>query len=453
MARIWRSARMTGRRLAVVLCGATLLWAWRGAGQEPGQLELPPAEEPEAPALPAPAATNLAAGMAGTNVADSPYPHLEVLAEAIVQVKKHYVEEKTYKEIVYGALHGMLQSLDPHSSFLEADEYSELQDDTAGRFSGVGIHIGVKNGVLTVIAPIEDTPAYRAGIQSGDVILEIDDRKTFGLSLRDAVKQMRGAKGSKVTLTIQRQDSERSQTVEIIRDDIKVPSVKGARLIGDGIGYVRITEFTAPTAALLQTALTNLLAQKMDALVLDLRNNPGGLLQAAVDVSQKFLKTGDLIVTTRGRNEGQEEVRHAGGAGHYLGFPMAVLVNGGSASASEIVAGALQDNRRAILVGDTTFGKGSVQSLLPLSNDRRSALRLTVARYYTPGGRMIHDKGIDPDIPVYVPPEEWRKVQAQRTQAENPALFTEAEKTRYADVVDRQLQRAVDVLQGLKIFK
>jgi len=385
---------------------------------------------------------------------DSPYAQLEIFTESLLHIKKRYVDEKTYKEIIYGALHGMLEKLDQHSAFLEREEYSELQDDTAGKFSGIGIHIGIKNGVLTIIAPIEDTPGFRAGLQSGDAIVEIDGQKTAGITLREAVKRMRGPKGTRVTLTIRRQDEEMARKVEIIRDDIVVPSVKGARIIADGVGYVRVTQFTEPTAEHLRQAITNLLTQKMEALVLDLRSNPGGLLKSAIEVAQLFLRKDDLIVTTRGRKGVTEEVQtRAGGQWHFVDFPMVVLVNGGSASASEIVAGALRDNRRAILLGTTTFGKGSVQSLIPLSSDQKSALRLTVARYYTPNGRQIHEKGIDPDIPVYVTPEEWRKVQIRRAHLENPEIFSEEEKKQYAEVVDRQLQRAVDLLQALKIFR
>jgi len=351
-------------------------------------------------------------------------------------------------------MHGMLQALDPHSAFLEEPEYKEMQDDTSGKFSGIGIHIGAKNGLLTVIAPIEDTPAFRAGLQSGDFIEEIDGTKTVGLALRDAIRKMRGEKGSKVVLTIRRQGEEGARKVEIIRDDISVPSVKGTRIIADGVGYIRVTQFAQPTAAKLQEAVTNLLATNMTALVLDLRSNPGGLLTSAIDVGSLFLEKGGLIVTTRGRAGVQDEVRSvAGGAVHGTGFPMVVLVNGGSASASEIVAGALQDHRRAVLIGDTTFGKASVQSLLPMESAPKCAIRLTVAHYYTPSGRQIHDKGIDPDIPVYVTPEEWRKVQIRRAHIENPEIFSAEEKKTVEDAVDRPLQRAVDLLRALRIFK
>jgi len=382
------------------------------------------------------------------------YKQMEVLTEVILQIRHRYADEKDYEEIMRGAIQGMLQSLDPHSAYLEQQEFKEMQDDTAGKFSGIGINIGVKNGLLTIIAPIEDTPGFRAGLQSGDYIEEIDAQKTMGLTMRDAVRKMRGERGTKVTLTIRRVGQEGTRRVEIIRDDINVPSVKGGRILEDGVGYVRITQFAQPTAELLRTAVTNLLAKDMKALVLDLRSNPGGLLTSAIEVGSLFLKKGDLIVTTRGRPGVQPEIRNtAGGDLHFTEFPMAVLVNGGSASASEIVAGALQDHRRAALIGDTTFGKASVQSLIPLESAPRCAIRLTVAHYYTPSGRQIHDKGIDPDLPIYLTPEEWRRVQIRRSHLESPELFTAEERKPYEDAVDRPLQRAVDLLQALRIFK
>ena len=382
------------------------------------------------------------------------YERMELFTEALLHIKEHYVEERTFEEISSGALHGMLHALDPHSLFLEPEEYSDMKENTSGKFSGIGIHIGMRDRVLTVISPIEDTPAFKKGLQSGDRILEIEGVKTMGISLREAVNKLRGEKGTKVTITIQRNGEDQTREVEIVRDDITVPSVKGARIIRDGIGYVRITQFATPSAEALSEALAELQAEGMDALVLDVRSNPGGLLRSAIDVSEQFLSKGDLIVMTRGRPGVHDEVEtRADGTSLYTDIPIAVLVNAGSASASEIVAGALHDNGRAVVVGDTTFGKGSVQSVIPLTSDKRSALRLTIARYYTPSGRVIQDKGIDPDIRVYVTPEEWRKIRTRRAHIENPSLYTDEEKENYADVVDPQLRRAVDVLQAVKIFR
>lgn len=385
---------------------------------------------------------------------DAAYDQIEVLTEIMLHVRKFYVEEKSYKDITAGALHGMLQSLDPHSDFLDESGFKNLQDDTLGKFSGIGIHIGVRDGLLTVIAPIEDTPAFRAGIQSRDRILAINGEKTMTMTMGDAVKRLRGDKGTKVTITVMRQGEDEPRDVDIVRDDIEVPSVKGHRILKDGIGYLRITQFSVPTAAMVQEALDKLTEQKMNALVLDLRHNPGGLLKSAIEIAEKFLQKDALIVTTRGRPGVSEEVKNrAAGDRHYLDFPIVVLVDGGSASASEIVAGALQDHKRAVLIGETTFGKGSVQSVIQLKPAGQLAIRLTTALYYTPSGRQINDKGIEPDIPVHLSPQEWQKVQMRRAQEESPNLFTDEEKKPYNDVVDPQLQRAQDLLQALKIFK
>ncbi len=387
------------------------------------------------------------------------FEKMQLLAEVMLQIRQNYVDEdKTgFKELMYGALRGMLQSLDPHSQFMDPDMFNDMKSDTAGEFGGVGIVIGHRDGVLTVIAPMEDTPAFRAGILHGDKIVEIDAESTETLSLQDAVKRMRGEPGTKVKLKILRVNPQEIKEVEIIRAVIKVDSVKDARMLDDGIGYVRITQFNEPTADALQIAMETLLKQQMRALVLDLRNNPGGLLSSAVEVSQKFLESGAKIVTTRGRQKAMTQTQYAArGRHHYLDFPMAILVNGGSASASEIVAGALQDARRAVLVGERTFGKGSVQSVVPMPDG--SAIRLTTAKYYTPNERMIHEKGIDPDIIVPLSGEDWFKILAQRSREE----YGEAAPTNSLPqamvqpaqdkVTDAQLERAVDVLKGIMLF-
>lgn len=415
---------------------------------------------PAADAAPADAA--VPADDADTNVTDvatvldedSAYPHVELLARAMLQIRKYYVEEKSYKDITYGAIHGMLQGLDEHSSFLEAEDYEEMQEDTSGKFSGIGVTIGASDGVLTVIAPIEDTPAYRAGLQTGDRIIEIDGEKTTGVTLRDAVKKLRGDPGTKVTITVQSADGDEQRTVEIVRDDIVVPSVKGVRIVRDGVGYIRLTQFAKPTTNDLQLALDELAGQGMNALVLDLRGNPGGLLSAAVGVAEKFLEKGDVIVTTRGRPGVQDEiVTRAGGDVHLTKFPMVILVNGGSASASEIVAGALKDHHRAVLVGTRTFGKASVQSVIPINEEENVAVRLTIAYYYTPSGALIHKVGIMPDIEIELSPAMWRQVLVHRAHTETPELFSEEAREETADVVDIQLERAVDLLQGIRIFQ
>ena len=383
------------------------------------------------------------------------YDKIELMTEVIMHIRKHYVTEQTYEEIVYGALHGMLQRMDPHSDFLEPAAYSDMQEDTAGKFGGIGIHIGISDGVLTVIAPIEDTPAYRAGLMGGDRIMKIEGKRTRGMSLREAVDKLRGVPGTEVTITIQPATGGAMRDATMVRDEIKVPSVKGTRILRDNIGYIRITQFAQPTAESLQAALEELVGQDMQGLVLDLRNNPGGLLTSAIEVSQKFLKKGRPIVSTRGRPGVHRETENeARGPHHYTDFPMAVLVNGGSASASEIVAGALQDNKRAVLVGQQTFGKGSVQSVVRLKPDGKSAIRLTTAYYYTPSGRLIHDVGIEPDIVVEVSPLEWRDVQLKRAREENPDFFVSEEEAPKSleDVVDVPLQRALDILVAMRIL-
>jgi carboxyl-terminal processing protease len=397
------------------------------------------------------------AAAADTNVqdsAESAYSQMELLTEMLIQVKKHYVEERTYEELIEGALKGMLHSLDPHSAFMDADEYADMKSDTRGEYGGIGIHIGMRDGILTVIAPIEDTPGFRAGLQSGDKIVGIDNERTMGLTMREAVSRLRGPKGEKVILSILGEDDSEPRDVEVVRDVIEVPCVKGGRIVRDGIAYVRITQFAAPTTEMLHKALKELEGEGMKALVLDLRSNPGGLLKESVRVSETFLKRGALVVSTKGREGVTETVdRKAVGSLRYLDIPIAVLINGGSASASEIVAGALQDHHRAILVGQTSYGKGSVQSIIGSRVDGKSAVRLTTALYYTPSGRLIHEVGIDPDVPVYLGREEWRKVQIRRAHLENPEVYKDEEKADYLDVVDRQLDRAVDLLQAIMIFE
>jgi carboxyl-terminal processing protease len=399
------------------------------------------------------AAAELDAGIR-TEDPSSAYDEMELLAEVMLLIKKHYVEPRTYETITEGALQGMLSALDPHSGYLNSEDYSAIREDTSGTFSGIGIHVGMRDGMLTIIAPIEDTPGFYAGLQAGDRILRVDGEKTGGMALREAVNRMRGPKGETVTLTIGRANADEPIEVEIVRDDVEVPSVKGARMVRDGVGYVRITQFAEPTAEMLQAKLAMLATNGMTALVLDLRNNPGGLLRSAIDVAQVFLEKGALVVTTRGRATVLDAVRlEARGEMHQVDYPVAVLVNQGSASASEIVAGALQDHRRAVLIGDTTFGKASVQSVIRLRADDTAAVRMTTAHYYTPAGREIHEKGIDPDIPIPLSMEEWRRVLVRRMHIESPDMFPEDEIAAYADVVDRQLERAIDLLTALTIFR
>jgi carboxyl-terminal processing protease len=326
------------------------------------------------------------------------YESLEAFSNILSIVKKNYVEDIETKTLVNGAINGMLTSLDPHSAYLTPELYKDLQSDTQGRFGGLGIEITVKGGILTVVSPIEDTPAAKAGIKPGDQIFKIEDEFTKDMSLVDAVKKMRGLRGTKINLTIRREGANELLDFTLVRDIIRVQSVR-SRTLEPGYGYVRLAQFQERSDRDLQRALEKIVAEKtgLKGLVLDLRNNPGGLLTQAVRVSDMFLDSG-LIVYTEGRIEAQKQKYFAQKDGTSQEYPIVVLVNGGSASASEIVAGALQDHKRAVVLGTKTFGKGSVQTILPL--DDNSALRLTTARYFTPKGRSIQATGIVPDIIV-----------------------------------------------------
>ncbi|MCX7965870.1 MAG: S41 family peptidase [Syntrophorhabdaceae bacterium] len=328
------------------------------------------------------------------------YEYLKTFSDVIDLIKRNYVEDVKDKDIIYAAIKGMLESLDPHSSFLTPDMYKDMQTETKGEFGGIGIEITIKDGFPTVITPIEDTPAYKAGLKSGDNIIKIDGKITKNMSLVDVVKMIRGQKGKPVTLTIMREGFTAPKDFTIVRDIIVTKSVK-FRLLEDGFGYIRITQFQEKTSKDLDNAIIELVKANKDkslkGIVLDLRNDPGGLLEQAVEVSDKFLKEG-MIVYIEGRKKEDRMTFHAEKKkGDYEG-PLVVLVNEGSASASEIVAGALQDHKRAIIVGQKTFGKGSVQTILPLGDG--SAVKLTTAKYYTPKGRSIQAEGITPDIIV-----------------------------------------------------
>jgi carboxyl-terminal processing protease len=420
------------------------------------------------------------AGHGVTNVSAVPrqdYESLETFTNILSIVKKNYVEDVETKTLVNGAINGMLNSLDPHSAFLTPELYKELQMDTQGRFGGLGIEITIKNGVLTVVSPIEDTPAARAGIKPGDMIFKIEDEFTKDMTLVDAVKKMRGPKGSKITISIKREGISELITVPLVRDTIRVQSVR-SRVLEEGYGYIRLAQFQERSDRDLQRALEKFAAEKggIKGLVLDLRNNPGGLLTQAVRIADFFLDSG-MIVYTEGRIEAQKQKYFAQKEGSWMDFPMVVLVNGGSASASEIVAGALQDHKRAVVLGTKTFGKGSVQTILPL--DDSSALRLTTARYFTPKGRSIQASGIVPDIVMEnTPPQEGKADEKRRpslreenlpgrlpnqqtpSQPEQEPGEKEKEKEKAVPSAgeeagdnDAQLKRALDLLKSWDVFK
>ena len=334
---------------------------------------------------------------ADTASAALPVDEIRTFAEVFAKVKNDYVEEIEDVSLLENAIKGLLEGLDPHSSYLDKDAYQDLQTGTAGRFGGLGIEVGMEDGFIKVISPIDDTPAAKAGLQAGDLIIRLDETPVKGLSLNEAVTRMRGNPGTDITLTVIREGEEKPLRLSITRDIIKVRSVR-ARTLEPGFGYLRISHFQARTAEDARTSIQTLKqenAGKLQGLVLDLRNNPGGILSAAVGVSDLFLEEG-LIVYTEGRIDDSKLQFNAKPADILDDAPIVALVNAGSASASEIVAGALQDHKRAVIMGQRTFGKGSVQTVLPISND--TALKLTTARYFTPSGRSIQVSGIEPDV-------------------------------------------------------
>ncbi|MBU1236871.1 MAG: S41 family peptidase [Gammaproteobacteria bacterium] len=347
-----------------------------------------------------------------------PVEELRTFADVFGAIKQGYVEPVEDKKLITYAIGGMLANLDPHSAYLDAEAYKELQVSTQGEFGGLGIEVGMEDGFVKVVAPIEDTPAYRAGIKAGDLIIKLDDTSVKGMTLSDAVKRMRGKPKTSIKLTVARKGETKPLEFVIVRDKIKVQSVK-SKTIEPGYGYVRITQFQEETAVDLARHVEKLYKDKsakgepLKGMVLDLRNDPGGLLHGAIGVAAAFLPADTLITSTNGRTEDAQHQYHASTEDYLRGrrtdflkdlpagiktVPLVVLVNGGSASASEIVAGALQDHKRAVIVGTQTFGKGSVQTVIPLSNN--TAVKLTTARYYTPSGRSIQAKGIEPDVVV-----------------------------------------------------
>ena len=393
--------------------------------------------------------------------AEEGYEELKVFTEALSLIRKNYVEDVKPKDLIYGAIKGMLSSLDPHSAFMTPDQYKEMQVDTKGEFGGLGIQIGSKDGMLTVIAPLEDTPAYKAGIKAGDKIIKINGEFTKDMGLHDAVSKMRGVPGTAVKITIMREGWKDTKEFTITREIIKIKSVK-YKLLDDGIGYVKITQFQEQTSSDLSAAMDNLTKQKVSALILDLRNNPGGLLNSAVDVSSQFLPSGKLVVFIKDRKGDKIEYKSNR---HKTEFelPMIVIVNQGSASASEIVAGALKDWNKAVLVGTQTFGKGSVQSVVPLGDG--SALRLTTARYYTPKGTSIQSTGITPDImvkPELKDGEKTRPVIREKDLEKHLKNEESEDKSLDSDEMipieidekdDLQLQKAIDLLKTWRVFK
>jgi carboxyl-terminal processing protease len=386
---------------------------------------------------------------------DAGYANLTVFTRALQLIRQDYVDANKigYRDLTYSALRGMLGSLDPHSQFMEPTDFRDMQDETRSEFGGLGIVVSTKDGVLTVVSPMEDSPGFRAGISPGDQILRINGTTTEKMSLQDAINLLRGDPGQKVTLTIFRPSTKETRDYLLQREIIKVASVKDAKILDQSvtgnfkIGYVRITQFNEPTAQELDQKLNELQAHGMQALIVDLRYNPGGLLTSAVDVSGLFLPPKTMVVYTEGRDASQRrEYYTSKNAKQRPSFPMVLLVNSGSASGSEILAGALKDLNRAILVGETTFGKGSVQSVIQLPDG--AALRLTTAKYYTPGKQVIHEKGVTPNIKASLTADQERALLLRHRDG----LLSPDEQRFVNDQKDPQLDRAVDALKGAMIY-
>ena len=402
--------------------------------------------------------------LAGPKESFERYEKLKIFTDVLAYVERNYVEPVDAEKLIYGAIQGMLQTLDPHSSFMPPDVYKELQVETKGSFEGLGIEITTREGVLTVVSPIDDTPAFRAGLKAGDQIIKINGESTKDMTLMEAIKRLRGPRGTHVTISLLRKGWTELKDFTLTRDVIPIQSVKYERL-PDGIGYVRIKSFQEATSQDLEKALRDLESNAggIKGLILDLRNDPGGLLPQAIEVADKFIAQG-VIVSTEGRHEKKQYTAHPEGT--RTQFPMVVLVNGGSASASEIVAGALQDHKRALILGSPTFGKGSVQSIYgPLEDG--SGLRLTVALYYTPNGHNIQAKGIVPD--VRVEEDEWEYKSPSKRVVREKDLTGHLEKEKEAkktpptegqamglseeQAKDVQLVRAFELLKGWHVFR
>jgi carboxyl-terminal processing protease len=387
---------------------------------------------------------------------EDPYPHLKLFSVVLEKVRQDYVDgsKVSYPDLIQSALKGMLSTLDPHSEFMDTNKFTELKKETEGQFGGVGLVISIRDNWVTVVAPMDGTPGFKAGILPGDRIIRIEGKSTERMSSQDAVTRLRGEPGTKVTLTVERPSTGQSRDYTLTREEISVPTVKDVdgrsdfKLSENNIGYVQVLQFGEQTSSDLADALRKLKKQGMKSLILDLRGNPGGLLDQAVEVVQMFVPRGTLIVTTEGRGSTPKTEHSAKGGEKFESLPIVVLVNNGSASAAEIVSGALQDlttqgRCRAIIVGEQTFGKGSVQSILPLPNG--TALRLTTAKYYTPSHKVIHERGITPDILVPMTDEQELEWAMRRSSGV-------AEPGAASPARDPQLERAFDVLKAISLY-
>ncbi len=386
---------------------------------------------------------------------DDIYKQVKLFSDALVMIQTDYVNDVSSKSLIYGALKGMLSSLDPYSQFMDPDAYNELKADTEGKFGGIGIEITMKDSLLTVVTPMQDTPAWEAGIKTNDRIVKIDNKLIRNITLMDAVRKLRGKPGSVVDITILRESEKKILEFKIVRDIIKIKDIKEARILDDGIGYIRLAEFRENTPNDFDVAFENLSKSNMSGFILDLRNNPGGLLDIAVRIAERFVEKGKVIVSIKGRKITQSLEFVSRAVNPSLRLPMVVLINEGSVSGSEIVAGCLHDYGRAIIVGIKSYGKGSVQTVIPLGDG--SALRLTTSKYFTPKGIEIHGKGVIPDIVV-----EETKVVAPKAEEDKPEdvfkKIEQKEKIKKEEKAfdyksDNQLSRAVDILKAIRIYK
>jgi carboxyl-terminal processing protease len=382
------------------------------------------------------------------------YGSLELFADAISLIRSDYVDEVDSKKLIYGAMKGMLSNLDDYSQFMDPGEFEEIKSETKGEFGGIGTEISLKDGILTVVTPMIGTPAEAAGIKPGDKIVKINGKITKNITLNDAVKEMRGKPGTTVALTVWREKDQKIISISIKRAIIKIQSVKKSEFIDDKIGYIRLVEFQDNTTRDFDEALKKLESQGMDSLILDLRYNPGGILDSAVDIAQRFLPKDKTIVSIKSRTPDQNAVFKSSGRFTHPNYPLIVLVNEGSASASEIVSGAIQDNKRGLILGTKTYGKASVQIVIPLKDG--SALRLTTASYLTPSGKLIKNEGIKPDVVVEAedakdekvenPEEVFEKVAEKKPETKEPSNKEELEK-------DNQLSAAVNLMKAIKVYK
>jgi carboxyl-terminal processing protease len=389
------------------------------------------------------------------------FPLLDLFASSVAIIESDYVDEIDPTNLFYGALHGMLRSLDPHSEFMEPEAVDNLKTETEGEFGGIGIEIGIRDDFPTVIAPIEDTPAFEKGLMPNDKIIKVEDKNTRGMPLSKVIKMLKGEPGTKVNFTILRTYSDKRETKEINieRAIIKIKKIKNVKIVDvtNGVGYIRLTGFDKTAGEGVKNAIDSLVTQDMKSLVLDIRNNGGGLLKSAVEVAELFLETNQIIVSTRGRIFSQNRTYRSKENNNHYTFPLVVLVNGASASAAEIVCGAIKDHHRGIVLGSKTYGKGSVQTVLPVGGED-TGLKLTTAKYYTPSGTCIHGTGIFPNVEIKISFEDEIKLIQKRSRkysTEELETLTEEEQKLHKKLKkfrDIQLDRAIDLLKALQVF-